>query len=487
MSVLALAQLHKLLVYTSPNLKDWTYVSEFGPVHAVGGVWECPSFIPLPLDGDTSNVKWVAQIGLNPGGPPGTIGSGTQYVIGTFNGTAFVEDEKVITPIEVTEFQGFEGTGTFADLGWTATGDFIDAVPASGALPGQQTVTGYKGSRLVNTFLDGDATTGTITSPSFNISHKYINFLVGGGHFPDQECINLVIGGEVVLTATGSNSEALVSHTWDVTSFVGQVAVIEIVDQLTGGWGHINVDEITFSDAKPEDDTNWMDWGPDFYAVTTFNGMSWTDRVDIAWMSNWQYGAVIPTDPWRSAMTIPRKLSLQTINEKTMLVQQPTGNLASLEKGRKYSKYWHAVPAGNTSLSVSGKTLDITLSFSDRKGPGQFGLILRANDNLTQGTHVGYDFSTKQMFLDRSKSGDVGFDDTFASVYYAPLEPGSDGVVKMRILLDWSSVEVFGGQGEVTLTAQIFPNDKGSDVWAFSSGGKTRRAKITAKGVKSAW
>lgn len=51
-----------------------------------------------------------------------------------------------------------------------------------------------------------------------------------------------------MLTATGSNNELLVPETWDVTAFIGQVAVIEIVDSLTGGWGHINIDEIAFSD-----------------------------------------------------------------------------------------------------------------------------------------------------------------------------------------------------------------------------------------------
>jgi sucrose-6-phosphate hydrolase SacC (GH32 family) len=72
-AVTSLAALHKLLIWTSPNLKDWMNVSEFGPVNAVGGVWECPSIFPLTLNGAT---KWIAMIGLNPGGPPEVLGSG---------------------------------------------------------------------------------------------------------------------------------------------------------------------------------------------------------------------------------------------------------------------------------------------------------------------------------------------------------------------------------------------------------------------------
>lgn len=63
----------------------------------------------------------------------------------------------------------------------------------------------------------------------------------------------------------------------------------------------------------------------------------------------------------------------------------------------------------------------------------------------------------------------------------------SNGIVTMRILLDWSSVEIFGGNGEVTLTAQIFPNDDGTDVRVFSTGGDTNGVTIKAKEVGSAW
>jgi sucrose-6-phosphate hydrolase SacC (GH32 family) len=96
--ILALAVLRKLVIYTSPDLKEWTYQSEFGPVNAVGGVWECPAMFTLKVDGDADNVKWVVQIGLNPGGPPGTVGSGTQYVIGSFDGKTFTADKESVFP-----------------------------------------------------------------------------------------------------------------------------------------------------------------------------------------------------------------------------------------------------------------------------------------------------------------------------------------------------------------------------------------------------
>ncbi len=117
-------------------------------------------------------------------------------------------------------------------------------------------VTGFQGHGLVNSFLGGDKATGTLTSPEFKIERKYISFLVGGGGFEGKTCINLVIDGKTVRTATGPNkdpggSEELEPGGWDVTELMGKSGKIEIVDQATGGWGHINVDHIVFTDTKP--------------------------------------------------------------------------------------------------------------------------------------------------------------------------------------------------------------------------------------------
>jgi sucrose-6-phosphate hydrolase SacC (GH32 family) len=376
----------------------------------------------------------------------------------------------------------FNGTSTFADYGWTPSGDFVGKGPAQGTLAGQQVVTGNMGN-FVNTFLSGDGTTGTLTSPAFTITQKKINFLIGGGNSPGMECINLKIQGQVVRTATGANAEQLVPTTWDVTDLIGQSAVIEIVDLSTTGWGHILIDEISFSNISIVPyGPNWLDYGPDFYAATTFNGLSSTNRIDIAWMNNWQYASAIPTSPWRSMLSVARKLSLKTIDDRPRLIQQPEANWTSLQP-TTYSTSFDTVAEGNQLVQLSGKLLDITVAFSDRvaaSSSSQFGIILRATSDLAQQTRIGYDFSTKRLFVDRTKSGNVGFDGTFPSTYFAPLAPSGDGRVTMRILLDRSSVEVFGGQGEVTISAQIFPQDNGVDVRLFSGGESTNAITIDA-------
>jgi len=151
--------------------------------------------------------------------------------------------------IVIADFEG-------PDYGkWTVTGSAFGTGPAHGTLPGQMPVSGFMGKGLVNSFLNGDQSTGTLTSPEFKIERRYIKFLIGGGKDLEKTCMNLIVGGKVVRVATGPNdrpggSENLHPEAWDVVEFRGKPAKIEIVDRATGGWGHINVDQIVMTDLR---------------------------------------------------------------------------------------------------------------------------------------------------------------------------------------------------------------------------------------------
>ncbi|KAL5050165.1 hypothetical protein BDW71DRAFT_174897 [Aspergillus fruticulosus] len=331
----ALSDLHKLLIYTSTDLKSWTFASEFGPYNAVGGVWECPNFFPLPVDDDESNVKWVAIIGLNPGGPPGTVGSGNQYILGQFNGTHFL---------------------------------------------------------------------------------------------PDAESLH------------------------------------------------------------EEGEANWLDYGPDFYAALVYNGLPEFQRTVIAWMSNWQYAEKVPTTIWRNAMAIPRRLGLKTIKGKVVVVQEPEEDWAAITSKPKTTQI-SSLPANSTrNLGSLGKTLAANLTFSPSdENASSGGISLLATQNFTTQTLIGYDFATKHIFVDRRASGNTSFDETFASVYRAPLDPADDGTVTLKIFADWSSVEVFGGQGETTLTAQVFPPEGATYARLFARDAGVENVLLNVSEVGSVW
>jgi len=151
--------------------------------------------------------------------------------------------------IVISDFEGKD----YGD--WKVEGEAFGKAPAKGTLGGQQAVSGFEGKGLVNTFLGGDPPKGKLTSPEFTIERDYIKLLVGGGHHPGQTCVNLLVDGKVVLSATGPNvgnggNEFLNWENWDVKKYKGKKAVIQIVDDASGGWGHINVDQIAQTD-KP--------------------------------------------------------------------------------------------------------------------------------------------------------------------------------------------------------------------------------------------
>ncbi|MFT4157859.1 MAG: glycoside hydrolase family 32 protein [Microbacterium sp.] len=81
----------KVVLYRSDDLKAWSLLSEYGPRGASEGVWECPDLFPLAVDDDPDDVRWVLLISMNPGGIAG--GSGTMYVVGSFDGVTFTPDE----------------------------------------------------------------------------------------------------------------------------------------------------------------------------------------------------------------------------------------------------------------------------------------------------------------------------------------------------------------------------------------------------------
>jgi hypothetical protein len=94
-------------------------------------------------------------------------------------------------------------------------------------------------------------------------------FLVGGGKFPGQTCVDLLISGAVVRTASGPNdrpggSERLDWHTWDVAEYEGRQAVVRVTDTATGGWGHINFDHLA-SQLKTGSPTGWCSPMKPFY------------------------------------------------------------------------------------------------------------------------------------------------------------------------------------------------------------------------------
>ncbi len=85
--VMVLAVMTEIWFYTSPDLKQWTKSGTFGAEHGShGGIWETPDLFEIEVEGESTRV-WVLTVGVQSDAPAG--GSGTQYFIGSFDGSTF--------------------------------------------------------------------------------------------------------------------------------------------------------------------------------------------------------------------------------------------------------------------------------------------------------------------------------------------------------------------------------------------------------------
>ncbi len=194
-----------------------------------------------------------------------------------------------------------------------------------------------------------------------------------------------------------------------------------------------------FTNDNPASLTLWTDYGKDCYCALTFNGLPRGQKpVMIGWMDNWQYAAKLPTSPWRGQMTFPRELSLRETTAGIRLYQNPVEQIEQLEEG-----------------SDSTATHSFLLAFPlEIDGRGETGLKLLSNGEHY--TSVGYDPGKKVLFVDRSHSGLTGFSPDFAARIEAPLV-SSEKTLKIEILVDRCSLEVFADGGRVVSTNLVFP------------------------------
>jgi fructan beta-fructosidase len=234
-------------------------------------------------------------------------------------------------------------------------------------------------------------------------------------------------------------------------------------------------------DSKPDPAPLWIDHGKDFYASQAWNDAPGDRRpVWLAWMNNWQYANEIPTSPWRGAMTVPRSVSLRKTREGLRLVQAPVASLQTL-RGRHRRIEGRPLPAGEVRLDgdgIEGSSLEIVAEF-DPADAGAFGLKVRRGEG--EETEIGIDRRAGEVYVDRSRSGAVGFSPHFPGRHAARLKIGDTGrPVRIHLLVDATSVEVFADDGQVVLTDQIFPRPDSRGVSLFATGGAARLRALDA-------
>jgi fructan beta-fructosidase len=239
----------------------------------------------------------------------------------------------------------------------------------------------------------------------------------------------------------------------------------------------------TFTNANPHVTTLWLDYGPDNYAGTTWENAPDDRRIYIGWMNHWSYAAVIPTSIWRGAMTLPREFALVNTAEGLRLEQKPVPELMVL---RQAGQTWFdqtITPGSNLLAGQTGRTLEIIAEFE--LGTAQsFGL--RVFQGADEATTILYNVERESLIVNRLDSGVTDFSGDFPGAYLAPMPPQA-GRVKMHVFVDWSSVEVFGNDGAVALSAQAFPQADSNQLELFAIDGDVKLVQLEIFPLDSIW
>jgi fructan beta-fructosidase len=152
--------------------------------------------------------------------------------------------------------------------------------------------------------------------------------------------------------------------------------------------------------------TKWIDFGPDDYAgVTYFN--TGDRKIFLGWMSNWQYAQAVPTASWRSAMTMPRDLSLDKVADKYYVRSTPSKEIGKLEDeiksvSRQQTKSINIT--GETGMSASPSIIRLTVSAIDD-------FTITISIEAGEKTIAGYNRETNQYYIDRTASGETMYSD----------------------------------------------------------------------------
>jgi fructan beta-fructosidase len=240
----------------------------------------------------------------------------------------------------------------------------------------------------------------------------------------------------------------------------------------------------SFDNDNTPDTVLWQNWGQDYYAGITWENVPAADgrRIMIAWCDNWLYRFDTPTTPFNGQLTVPRELRLVATPSGTRLTAQPVAELAQLRRNTR--RWGHRVIGTATQPTVDvGDAYEVLATFDTAASTAsEYGVEVRVGAAET--TRVGFDASRSVVFIDRSRSGTIPTS-AFTIRHEAP-GPGGTQDLRLRILVDRSSIEVFTSHGE-QLTDLIFPDPTSTGFRLFAVGGSAALASLEIHPLARTW
>ncbi|MDZ7630802.1 MAG: glycoside hydrolase family 32 protein [Gemmatimonadaceae bacterium] len=233
----------------------------------------------------------------------------------------------------------------------------------------------------------------------------------------------------------------------------------------------------------------WIDHGRDNYAGVTWSDVPADDgrRLFIGWMSNWDYARDVPTDAWRSAMTVPRALTLHRTSQGLRLYSTPVKELRALRTATAATRSQRVAGALDLRLpsGVTAASAEVDLEFVVPPGRAT-DLALELTNAAGEVYRVGFDAAATRFYSDRTQLPH-GFSPTFATaVHHAPRIAG-DSIVRMQLYLDRASVELFADGGATALTDIVFPSQDFTTMRLVVRGAPVTLQYANVSGLRSIW
>ena len=318
-------------------------------------------------------------------------------------------------------------------------------------------------------------TSTNMVSWTFASSFGYGDW-VRGGVFECPDFFSMPVEGQ-----PGTSRWVLYWSTGAVRATNGSAA-----QYVTGTWNGSS-----FTPDTPATQVLEADHGRDYYAAMSFFGAPDGRRIMIGWMSNWDYAFSPPTGRWNGQLSIPRELKLVDIAGSGLrLTQAPVVEEESLRSSTWQASDITVTPyCSNTLDAASGRSfeLEAEVGLPSTGGASSFAFGLRKGSGSTgaQETSVRFDAGAGTLTLDRGSSGREDFTRYFAgtaadnsSAPWSSTVVGSERRVKLRVLVDASSVEAFGGDGTASISSLVFPDPSSTGLSFTASGGTARLVSV---------
>ena len=205
-----------------------------------------------------------------------------------------------------------------------------------------------------------------------------------------------------------------------------------------------------------------VDYGIDFYAPQTLETADGR-RVMIAWMQNWTSSNCQPQGVrFFGEMTLPRELTLRN----GWLIQNPVREL-ELYRGRKVA-YQDVLISGETNLQgVSGRVLDMTVTVRPAWGSGYRWFKINVAKDGEHVTSIRYKPECDTIRVDRTRCG-FPYDIVHVRDF---LVRQRGGEVKLRLVMDRHSLELFVNDGEQAATFLLYTPESAASISFEADGG----------------